>query len=260
MEDWLQTDAAINPGNSGGPLVNLRGELIGLNVAVYREEDGQRGVGVGFSIPVKQVSSTLSHFFTPEETDSLWFGARFKPGEKGSLVVSAVQSGSPAGKAGLCAGSRVLEINGKTPRNLIECNHLLVNGPQHRARLVVENTGEQRTISIELLSFEELVRHKLGLTLLEITPQTAQRLGVRPGEALYIEAVEKNGPADHAQLQRGYLLAAIQGQRVPNLNTVAEVLASRNAGDSVQLTVIVPRRLGSSFLEFQQGTAELEVR
>jgi len=260
MEDWLQTDAAINPGNSGGPLVNLRGELIGLNVAVYREEDGQRGVGVGFSIPVKQVSAALSHFFTPEETDSLWFGARFTSADAGAVVVSSVQSDSPAAKAGLCAGSRVLEINGKAPRNLVECNHLLVSGSQHRARLLVENSGKQRSISVELLSFEELVRHKLGLTLLEITPQTAQHLGVRPGEALYIEAVEKDSPADRAQLQRGYLVAAIQGQRMNSLNSVAELLASRNTGDSVQLTVIVPRRLGSSFLEFQQGTATLQLR
>ena len=175
-------------------------------------------------------------------------------------MVSSVQSGSPAAKAGLCAGSLVLEINGKAPRNLIECNRQLVNGTQHRVRLLVENAGEQRTISVELLSFEELVRHKLGLTLLEITPQTAQRLGVRPGEGLYIEAVEKNSPADRAQLQRGYLVAGIQGQRLQNLNSVAEVIASRNTGDSVQLTVIVPRRLGSSFLQFQQGTAELELR
>lgn len=260
MEDWLQTDAAINPGNSGGPLVNLRGELIGLNVAVYREEDGQRGVGVGFSIPVKQVSAALSHIFAPEETDSLWFGARFKLAEGGSLVVSSVQSGSPAAKAGLCTGNRLLEINGKKPRNLIECNHLLVSGNQHRARLLVENSGAQRTISVELLSFEELVRHKLGLTLLELTPQTAQRLGVRPGQALYIDGVEKGSPADRAQLQRGFLLAAIQGQAVQSLNSVAEVLAGRNTGDSVQLSVILPRRLGSSFVQFQQGTAELEVR
>jgi serine protease Do len=260
MEDWLQTDAAINPGNSGGPLVNLRGELIGLNVAVYREEDGQRGVGVGFSIPVKQVSGALSHFFAPEETDSLWFGARFKLEDRGTLVVSSVQSGSPAAKAGLCSGARVLEINGKPVRNLIECNHLLVNGAQHQARLLVETAGEERTISVELLSFEELVRHKLGLTLLEITPQTAQRLGVRPGQALYIEAVEKEGPGDRAQLQRGYLVVAIQGQRLQNLNSVAEVLAARNSGDPVQLTVIVPQRLGSSFLEFQQVAVELEVR
>src|SRR5262249_5766202 len=69
VEDWLQTDAAINAGNSGGPLVNLRGELIGLNVAVTRQD---QGMGLGFSIPVKQVSAAFARFFTPELTDALW--------------------------------------------------------------------------------------------------------------------------------------------------------------------------------------------
>src|SRR6266404_1988600 len=217
MEDWLQTDAAINPGNSGGPLVNLRGELIGLNVAVYREKDGERGLGVGFSIPVKQVAAALSHF-TPERSDSLWFGAQFKAAF-GSLLVASVQPGSPAARAGLCTGNQLLEINGKVPQSLIDCNRLLAAATERRAKLLVAQGEQRRNVTVQLLSLEELVRHKLGLTLLEITRETARRLGVQPGEALYIEGVEKNSPADRAQLQRGYLLAAIAGKPAARLNS-----------------------------------------
>jgi S1-C subfamily serine protease len=258
IEDWLQTDAAINPGNSGGPLVNLRGELIGLNVAVYREKDGERGLGVGFSIPVKHVSAALSHLFRPESSDSLWFGAEFKAGSP--LLVSSVEPGSPAAKAGLRVGNRLLAIDGKSPQTLIDCNRLLVNSGERKPKLRVEQGSENRDLTIQLLSFEDLVRHKTGLTLLEITAQTAQRLGVQPGEELYIDAVEKNSPADHAQLQRGYLLAAVGDQRTSKLNSVAEILVNSKPGQSIQLTVIVPRRLGARFLEFQQGAVELEVR
>ncbi len=70
VADWLQTDAAINPGSSGGPLINLKGELIGLNVAIYRE-----GHGIGFAVPIKQVTEALSEIFAPEETKTMWFGA-----------------------------------------------------------------------------------------------------------------------------------------------------------------------------------------
>src|SRR5437867_1774263 len=66
--DWLQTDASINPGNSGGPLINLRGELIGINVAIYREAQG-----IGFAIPVKRIATAMADIYSPEELDSLWF-------------------------------------------------------------------------------------------------------------------------------------------------------------------------------------------
>src|SRR3989442_4149076 len=96
--DWLQTDAAVNPGNSGGPLINLRGELIGINVAIYRE-----GQGIGFAVPVKRVSAALAEMYSPEVLGSLWFGARVRPGGT-PLPVTAVQIESPAGKAGPRAG------------------------------------------------------------------------------------------------------------------------------------------------------------
>jgi S1-C subfamily serine protease len=256
VQDWLQTDAAINPGNSGGPLVNLRGELIGLNVAVYREDGGERGLGVGFSIPVKQVSAAISRFFTPEVTDSLWFGATFRRAA-GLLEAAEIQPGSPAAKAGLSPGDRLLQVNGKTPQNLIECNRLLVGGDRSPA-LTIERAGQRRNLSVRLLSFEELVRHRLGLTLLEITPQTAGGLGVQPGDALLIEAVERGSPAERAQLQRGFLLAALDNRNTSTLRDVADVLSSRRKGQTVRLTIIVPRRL-RGFVQLQRGEVDLEI-
>jgi len=257
VQDWLQTDAAINPGNSGGPLVNLRGELIGLNVAVYREDGGERGLGVGFSIPVKQVSAALSRFFTPEVTDSLWFGARFRPGA-GPLEVTEVQPGAPAAKAGLSVGDRLLQVNGRTPQNLIDCNRLLVNGERSPV-LTVDHAGQRRNFSVRLLSFDDLVRHRLGLTLLEINAKAASGLGVQPGEALFIEEVEKGSPAERAQLERGFLLAALDDRTTATLRNVAEVLSTRKKGDTVRLTVIVPRRL-RGYVQLQRGAVDLELR
>ncbi len=259
VEDWLQTDAAINPGNSGGPLVNLRGELIGLNVAVYREEDGQRGMGVGFSIPVKQVAAAISRFFTPEVTDSLWFGALLRPGSD-PLLVTAVQPSSPAAKAGIQENDRIVRINGQAPRSLTAFNRALVDSPKKTARLALQRGNDLREVVVRLQPFDELVRQKTGLTLLEPSAETAQRFGLNTGDGLFIEAVEAGSPAGAARLERGFLLTGIEGQPARELRIVGEVLATRKSGDTITLTVIVPRRLGGSYVEFRQGTVELRVR
>ncbi len=259
-EDWLQTDAAINPGNSGGPLINLRGELIGLNVAVYREQDtGQRGPGVGFSVPVKQVSDALSRFFTPEAMDSLCLGVQFKPGTT-PLVISVVQPGTPAAKADLSAGDRVLKVEGKTPGSLIECVRLMREAPDHKPRLLIEHGGRQREVSVKMITFDELVRQKLGLTLQAVTAQSAERLGLRPGQAVLIDQVEKGSPADRAQLQKGYPVMAVEGQTPPTLETFAQILADKKPGDAVNLSVRMTTRTDPRFIQVRQQNFEVKVR
>ena len=117
FRNWLQTDAPINPGNSGGPLVNLRGELIGINVAVLNENMGRPAQGIGFAIPIRRVEEALSDIFPTEFVKSYWFGARVKVGTS-PLVITSVQPESPAGRAGLKAGDAILQVNGKAPQEL----------------------------------------------------------------------------------------------------------------------------------------------
>ncbi len=259
VEDWLQTDAAINPGNSGGPLVNLRGELIGLNVAVYREERGERGVGVGFSIPVKQISTALSRSFTPEMTESLWFGAQLKPGA-GPLAVSHVQPGSPADRAGLKVGDEVIEVNGQKPGSLIVFNTLLTENTESESKIVVSRHNERRAFKVRLEPFDDVVRQKLGLTFTELTRQTADRLGLRPGDGLLIAEVENGSPAERAKLVKGYLITSLDGKPVSSLRNFMEVLPGKKAPESVSLGVLAPRRIGGAFLELRQGTVDVPLR
>jgi S1-C subfamily serine protease len=256
VDDWLQTDASINPGNSGGPLVNLRGELIGLNVAVYGV---QQGMGMGFSIPVKQVSASISRFFTPEWTHSLWFGAHIAAGP-GPLLVGSVQSDSPSWKAGVRPGDQVLQVDGKVPASLIEFNRILCAAGDRTSQLVIKRGADRKTFSIKLLKLEEMVRQKLGLAVLELSRGTAERLGIRPDENLYIEEVEAGSPAAQANLQRGQLLAGINGQPTTDLRSMAAALAGAKKGDKARLTVIVPRRFGGGYVEFRQALVDLELR
>lgn len=255
-QDWLQTDAGINPGNSGGPLINLRGELIGINVAVYRES---QGMGVGFAIPVKQVNEALSEFFSPEVTRSLWFGAKVK-GLRGPLVVADVQPGSPAARAGLRAGMEIEGVNGRTVRRLVEFNRLVTESPDQPVRLHVQEGRNRRTVEVRLISFESLVEQKLGLRLVPLTQQLAAGFQVGVGDGMYVESVEARGPAARAGVPARSLLVGLDGRPVGSLFQVADVLMGKASGDTVRLTVVVPRRLGAALMEYRQVTVEVVVR
>jgi serine protease Do len=258
VEDWLQTDAAINPGNSGGPLVNLRGELIGLNVAVYREEDGQRGLGVGFSIPVRQVSAALSRFFTPEITHSLWFGAQFRSAGT-NLVVAEVQPASPAEKAGLRQGDRLLKVNGRAVGSMVVFNRLLAEDSTRQANLLLGRGTEEIGAKVRLIPLTEVIQRRLGLTVLETAAASAKRLGIQAPDGLYIEQVEKDGPADRAGIPRGALLANIDGQNVTDLRALGATLTEKKKGESLVLGLILTRRTGS-VVQLREVTTEVRLR
>ncbi|MBI3415330.1 MAG: trypsin-like peptidase domain-containing protein [Verrucomicrobia bacterium] len=259
VPDWLQTDAAINPGNSGGPLINLRGEVIGINVAVYRQ-----GQGIGFAIPIKQVSETLADIFTPEIVSSLWFGARLAGGVL-PLKVAEVQSGSPAEKAGLRAGDAIVEIDRKTPKSLIDFNaELLAAEDERPVSLVVERAGGKKNLSLQLIPLAnffnaDLIKQKLGATVQPLTPESAERFRVRITSGLIVTAVEKNSPAEAADLQKRYIISAIDGEPTVDALTAARILYSKKKGDRVALTVTVERSNGN-FLNRETGRAVVTVR
>ncbi len=253
-QDWLQTDAAINPGNSGGPLINLEGELIGLNVAVYRE-----GQGIGFAIPVKKVAEALSQFFTPEVSSGMWFGARVRGDETG-LAVSFVQSRSPAAEAGLREGQRIVDVDGRIPRTLIEFNELLCAQSEHRPTLKVREGSGLKELRVSLVPFEELLSKKLGLAIMFLGAgdQVHYPIPGRPG--LYITAVERGGPGEEAGLKAGMLLAAVGDQEARDLLTVATLVSSTRPGDTLPATVVEPQRLGSGFVRYLQRGVAVRVR
>lgn len=256
--DWLQTDAAINPGNSGGPLVNLRGELIGINVAIYRE-----GQGIGFAVPVKRITAALSEIYSPEQLDSLWFGARVRPGTS-PLQVTSVQIESPAGKAGLQAGDRILQVNGKMPRSFMDFIRLLGGAKDKQdVNLAIERGETKKKISLRLVPEKtffnaDLIRKKTGLTVQELTPDLAQAMGVR-GQGLLVAAVDLMSPGADADLQRGMLITSLDGQAADNIVATAKRLYNKGKGDKVPIEVIIPRQRGA-YVQYLQGRVELTLR
>src|ERR1017187_2795964 len=210
IPNWLQTDAPINLGNSGGPLVNLRGELIGINVAVLNEVEGQRAQGIGFAIPIRRVLEALSDIFPTEFVKSYWFGARVKVGTT-PLVITAVQAQSPAGKAGVKAGDAILHVNGKAPKSFIDFADLLAAGAGSEVKLDLQRGTALKEIAVQLVPEKSvfnagMIRDRLGLNLEELTPQVAARYGVGAAEGFLVTGVEEDSQAAKAGLQRGMLV------------------------------------------------------
>ena len=260
VADWLQTDAAINPGNSGGPLINLRGDIVGINVAVFRG-----GQGIGFAIPVKRVVEAISELITPETTNKrLWFGARLRAGAL-PIRVAEVQPGSPAAQAGLLTGDVVLKINGQLVRSFFSAIiELTGTGEKGDVPLDVLRGNELKKLTVRLVlekSFfnAELIQKKLGLSLQEMTPALAESLGFTPKAGLLISGVDNDSPAAALGLQPRMLLRGIDGMATTDLVDAAKLVNARKTGEKVKLDLIVQRQRGPLLVKTPH-TAELAVR
>jgi serine protease Do len=253
MEDWIQTDAAINPGNSGGPLVNLDANLIGLNVAIFKE-----GQGIGFAIPVKRLAEALGEIFTPETLRSLWFGSQFKSTTNG-IVVTTVSAGSPADTAGLREGDVVARVNGISPKSVFMLNREIIRAADRKeVFLQLQRGGSVRNAAVKLLPEQNvfnarLVKQKLGMSVRQLNAQDIARLGLAIPAGFIVTEIERGSPADHAGFQQGLILEAIDTQIPDSMVTLARYLNGKRRGESVRLTVIVPG-------PFRRADVELKVR
>ncbi len=229
--DILQTDAAVNPGNSGGPLVNLDGELIGINVAIQREAQN-----IGFAVPAARARALLAVWFAPRVANRLDTGFEARETE-GRVRIASVAPAGPAAGANLAAGDIVLAVNGRPTPTLLD---------YHRAWLPVR-AGEDATLDLqrgELMvratvrpqalpkpSGPQLARDRLGLELSEAPPAGRVRKG------LEVTRVPAGGPAAALGLQPGFLLTRINGVNIQAPDDVGRALEDVRPGDPVTLAL-----------------------
>jgi serine protease Do len=239
--------------------VNLRGEVIGINVAILRE-----GRGIGFAIPIKRVSEALSEIFTPEELAGIWFGARVKAGSR-PLLVTEVMSGSPAEKAGLRSGDAILSINDLAVVSFIEFTREVIDrGDQRRpVTLLVRRGTERQEVSVKCVPESaffnaDLVRRKTGLTVEELENE---RGGTRRAQitGLLITSVERGSPGSQAGLEAHTIIQAIDGRATPDITTAAKIVYAKQKGQKVELALVIPRQRGNLTVGYQ-ATVSVTVR
>lgn len=255
-EDFIQTDAAINPGNSGGPLVNLQGEVIGINTAIASRTGGY--MGVGFAIPASMVRGVMTSIIEKGEVQRGFLGAGIQDltdelarsfgydSARGVLIADVVVDG-PAHKAGLQSRDIVVEVDGKPVERASQLRNLIASTPPGtHVSLLVFRDGTRRTFDVEVGRLESqatVARGReqamdLGMTVQTLTPEIAQQLGEDENlQGVVVTNVEPGGPASRVGIRRGDIILEVGAQEVRNAADFREAMAGQNLQQGVRIRV-----------------------
>jgi serine protease Do len=244
FSDIIQTDAAINPGNSGGPLVNLDGDLIGINLAI--RQDAQ---GIGFAIPLSRIELFLSYWLRPSHFANAYFG--FRPGADLSLgpnngiCLPELLEDSPLDAAGLKSGDEVISVNGRRVSRLMDLGRAIWSVTVGDKVEFVLASGKKVSVSAGAMPLPLLVRTRLGLSLQRLTPALRQAMGLPDDlEGLAISEIIPQEMFSMQQnlwrdiLKRGDIIVEFAGQKVGTLEALGELLADSHSGQSARMIVI----------------------
>jgi serine protease Do len=241
-DDFIQTDAAINPGNSGGPLVNLAGQVIGINSAIF--SNGGGNIGIGFAIPINMAREIVPQLKTEGHVTRGWLGVKIQPVDadiarslgladaKGALVAE-VFADSPAQRAGVKVGDVILSFDGTDVVKSADLPSLVASTPVGKsAKLVVMRGGDKVEIPIDVAKLEDDVEtgrpvkaSSLGLTVQDITPEMAEQLGLDKGASgVVVTAVTRGSPAAAAGLEPGDMVISVGNEPVTSANAFRQMM------------------------------------
>ena len=255
-DDFIQTDASINPGNSGGPLINSKGQAVGINTALVSQSGGS--VGIGFAIPINLAKPVLTQLATAGRVERGYLGVavqRITPdlaksfkleGPQGALVAS-VAAGSPAMNAGVKRGDVIVEYDGHRIARSDALPRVVAETPVGKdVALVVVRDGKPVTLSVKVARLAETPERvvaesdttaPLGLTVQTLTPALARQFGLHESVGVLVRGVEGASPAADAGVQPGDVIAEIDRQPVKSVDDLERAIDKRHPGSSTLLLV-----------------------
>lgn len=265
-DDFLQTDAPINPGNSGGPLVNLKGEVIGINTAII-----SGGQGLGFAIPSKMAKSVMKQLREKGKVVRGWLGVAiqtvtpelaksFGLKEARGALVSDVTPGGPADKAGIRRGDVIITFDGKNVKSANDLPIIVANTPVGKSVTVtVLRNGKEMNLTVKIQELTEqgpaaqtmAPTQSYGMTVGEITPKLRRLLGLTEKSGVVVEGVEPGSMADQAGLQPGDVIKEANHKTVNNVRDYNAAIAGVQAGQP--LLLLIRRGNQSLYVTMQSG-------
>jgi serine protease Do len=268
-EDFIQTDAAINPGNSGGPLVNTKGELIGINTAIFSKSGGYQGIG--FAVPSNMARLVMDQLIQKGKVTRGWLGVTIQEitpelsqkfglkTAKGALI-GDVAKGSPAEKSGLKRGDIILEFNGKKVsdvgnlRNMVAQSKVGVQIP-----LIIIRAGKEYALTVTTSELPKDVPEATpgnapeetdfaglnGLNVLELTREISRQLGLsRDEKGVVVVRVDQGSSVEEAGLRKGDVIQEIDRKKIAGLDDYTRTAAAIHSGDTVLMLI---NRAGKKF-------------
>jgi len=259
FQSFIQTDAAINPGNSGGPLVNMSGQVIGINTAIYTQSSGYQGIG--FAMPANTVLSVYNQIISSPDhkvsRGSLGIEFQAEPNPAlakvygSGVVVSSVVPGGPAEAAGLKTGDAITAVDGKPVKSGDQLAGEIANRkPGTKVRITYTRDGKPEQATVTLADREKLfgvqlglgesganggqpTSNKFGISVRNIPPDQADQMNLPKGKGVVVTKVRTGGFADEIGLGRGDIILEINRQPVPDVNAFESIQSKLKSGDPV---------------------------
>jgi len=255
-QDFIQTDAAINPGNSGGALVNIRGELIGINTAIYAGNGGGN-VGIGFAIPISLAKKVMDDLISGGKVVRGYLGVSVNTPDAelsealklevvgGGAVIVELVEGTPAHKAGLKKYDVIIEVEGKKIQDHQMLTNLIASfNPGEEVRLKIIRDGKVVYKTVRLAErpsvngasepvAEGSVTNRLGIQVADLTRELAERYGYDNDGGALVSGVRRNSIAAEKGLRRGDLIKEVDRRRVRSARDVEELIENLQPGDIV---------------------------
>jgi serine protease Do len=261
-DDFLQTDASINPGNSGGPLINMEGEVIGINTAIIAS-----GQGIGFAIPINHAKRIVDQLKSSGEVTRGWLGVGIQDlseelaeyyGIKGGkgVVITEVFPGDPADEAGIKPKDIVLSVNGKKVENTRELSKLVAdtsvgdtvkikalrNGIEKTFRVKIAKREDERVASQTQSKGND---YELGIRVSELTPEIVRRFNIDEADGIIVIDVESESQGEQGGVMVGDIIKEINHQPITTVKDYKKEIKKLKKGDSIQLFI---KRINSGYV------------